>query len=340
MAYISSANDLAGTDTDTLSDIYVRDLGAADSVLASAQDGLTLGTGAGGVQDGEISGDGSRVVFTSTASVYVSGADSDTKADVWRRTLATRANALVSVSDTETNSDEAAYGAATDATGARVAFTTASTNVGGANNGNDLYVRNVALGETKVITDGAEGIVGTTLTHGLGERVLFGANGVLPDGPTPEAVHTAPILGGPLQLVSVPASGTPLQPGLTDTPEANFTPENHRVSADGRYVVFSSRAPALGGPSDRQVCFRRDVHTGETLLVSPVQNGPVSCFTSSISSDGAKIAFVTDAALDVADSGNDPDVYVRDITTGAITSRRERTPRPVRTPTAPSTTPS
>ena len=52
VAYISSANDLAGTDTDTLSDIYVRDLGAADSVLASAQDGLTLGTGAGGVQDG------------------------------------------------------------------------------------------------------------------------------------------------------------------------------------------------------------------------------------------------------------------------------------------------
>ena len=53
--------------------------------------------------------------------------------------------------------------------------------------------------------------------------------------------------------------------------------------------------------------------------MSPVQNGPVSCFTSSISSDGAKIAFVTDAALDVADSGNDLDVYVRDITTGAIT---------------------
>lgn len=320
VAYISSANNLAGTDTDTLSDIYVRDLGAADSVLASAQDGSPSGTGAGGVQDGEISGDGARVVFTSTTSTYVSGADSDTKADVWRRTLSTKANVLVSVSDSEVNSDQPAYSAATDATGGRVAFTTSSTNVGGTDNGNDLYVRDVAAGQTKVITDGAQGIFGTALTHGTGERVLFAANGVLPDGPTPEAVHAAPILGGSLQLVSVPESGTPLQPGLTDTPEANFTPENHRVSADGRYVVFSSRAPALGGPSDRQVCFRRDVHTGETLRVSPDQGGtPVRCYTTSISADGSKVAFVTDAALDPADSGNDADIYVRDIATGAVT---------------------
>ena len=152
-------------------------------------------------------------------------------------------------------------------------FTTASTNVGGANNGNDLYVRNVALGETKVITDGAEGIVGLTLTHGLGERVLFGANGVLPDGPTPEAVHTAPILGGPLQLVSVPASGMLLQPGLTDTPEANFTPENHRGERGRPLRRLLEPGAGARRPSDREVCFRRDVHTGETLRASPCRTG-------------------------------------------------------------------
>jgi Tol biopolymer transport system component len=318
VAYISAANDINfGSDPDTSPDLYVHNLSVVGSSLGSAQNGNSLGIGAGSVFDGEISGDGTRVVFTDTAQYLP--ADADSAYDVWRRTLATKTDELISVADDETNSDAAAFGATTDGTGSLVAFTSSSTNLGGSVAGFDLYVRDQGNGNTKIITDGAGGITGAALTHGSGNRVVFEADRPLSDSPAPEAIHAAPSLGGVLQLVSVPASGVPLEPGLTATFEPNFTPEDRRVSADGRYVVFTSSAAALGGPADLEACWRRDVRTGETLLVSTGMNGPVFCATVSISADGNRFAFETNAILDQGDAGSDLDVYVHDIASGANT---------------------
>ena len=315
VAYISAANDINfGDDPDTSPDLYVHNLALVGSSLASAQNGNSFGIGAGAVFDGEISGDGTRVVFTDTAQ-YLQ-ADADSAYDVWRRTLATKVDDLISVADDETNSDTAAFGATTDRTGDLVAFTSNASNLGGSVAGFDLYVRDQANGNTKVITDGAQGISGAALTHGTGNRVVFEADEPLPDGPTPQAVHAAASLGGTPQLVSVPASGVALEPSLSGTFDPDFTSEDRRVTADGRYVVFASSSPALGAPSGQEPCWRRDVRTGETLLVTP---GAAFCGTVSISSDGATIAFVTYEALDPADTDTNTDVYVRDIATGATT---------------------
>ena len=319
VAFTSTATDIdPGNDPNNGTDIYVRVLAAT---LASAQDGNTFGVGAGGVNDGQISGDGTRVVFTDNAS-YVAG-DTDAFNDVYRRTLATKVTELVSVSTAGTDADAAAFSSATDASGARVAFISAATNLGGTVSGNDLYVRDTGSSTTAAVTDAGGGVAAPSLSDGAGAKVVFFENAVLADGPTPSAIHAAPIGGGAPSLVSAPNAGPALRPQLTAVSPINFTQSERRLSADGRYAVFASGAAALGTPVIAiNECWRRDLRTGALDLVSTAGAGgaAIACQSPTISADGTRVAFVTQTPL-TADDGapNDADVYVRDLTAGTTT---------------------
>ncbi len=110
------------------------------------------------------------------------------------------------------------------------------------------------------------------------------------------------------------------------------------LSADGRYVAFSSEASNLV-PSDTNGCenigpnrcwdiFRHDRQTGETIRVSVNSQGSQAndgSWEPSISADGNMVAFTSDASnLVTGDTGNDcpghgpscSDVFVRDIQMG------------------------
>jgi len=122
---------------------------------------------------------------------------------------------------------------------------------------------------------------------------------------------------------AIPASalGPELADGASDAPV---------LSADGRYVVFSTTAPLLLGPSpDGQRAIggvvRRDLRTGAVDVVAPPQRidletgtgvpGGTLAGAAGISADGRWVLFGTTAALDpVADAGGTtPDVYARDM---------------------------
>jgi Tol biopolymer transport system component len=97
------------------------------------------------------------------------------------------------------------------------------------------------------------------------------------------------------------------------------------LSRDGRVVAFASEASGLvpGDTNGAVDVFMRDRTAGTTVRVSAGPAGaPAAGHSSSpaISADGRIVAFVSTAANLVADdaNGTDPDVFVHDRVTGAV----------------------
>lgn len=104
-----------------------------------------------------------------------------------------------------------------------------------------------------------------------------------------------------------------------DGPKANDHSGQSMISGNGRFVVFSSnRAANLGGAGGN--LYLRDLSANTTTPISPINpatGAPVSGSAPSISADGTRVAFVvTEPGLDPADTFDDREVYVRDLTTG------------------------
>ncbi len=95
------------------------------------------------------------------------------------------------------------------------------------------------------------------------------------------------------------------------------------VSADGRYVAFTSSATNLapGGTNGQSQIFLRDLQAGTTRLVSTGVAGPANqgCYDVSISADGSRIAFDNGANNLVAGTSIFiSNVYVSDWQSGTI----------------------
>lgn len=94
------------------------------------------------------------------------------------------------------------------------------------------------------------------------------------------------------------------------------------VSADGRYVTFTSYADDLvaGDSNNTLDVFVRDRVAGTTSLVGTDDNGVQGSsysYHGTISSDGRFVSFSTASALDGADTNNTIDTYVKDLVSGA-----------------------
>lgn len=115
------------------------------------------------------------------------------------------------------------------------------------------------------------------------------------------------------EQVSVAKDGSP----------ANAPVDGGRISGDGRYVVFASRATNLvpGATGDRMKVFLKDLRTGRVELISATPGGTVADDDStadSISGNGRYVVFSSFATdlTDGARTGRRSDVYVRDRATG------------------------
>jgi Tol biopolymer transport system component len=162
--------------------------------------------------------------------------------------------------------------------------------------------------------------------------VLTSAATNLADGPdaneSADDVYSVDVASMTIRRVSVDAAGR--QPAAG----ASFAPA---LSADGRYIVFSSTAPldgavvppaaATGRPQVN--VYLRDMTLGLTTRVSvragsAAPNG--SSYEPAISGDGRYVAFVSDATNLVGhDENRAADVFLRDLRTGTteLVSRSE-----------------
>jgi Tol biopolymer transport system component len=114
------------------------------------------------------------------------------------------------------------------------------------------------------------------------------------------------------KLVSVNSSGI----------EGNLPSSSPVISADGRWVAFSSYASNLtsGDLNGVPDIFVHDLSTGATQIVSVSSSGQLGnarSLSPSISGDGSRVAFQSDASnLISRDDNNESDVFVHDRSTG------------------------
>jgi Tol biopolymer transport system component len=122
---------------------------------------------------------------------------------------------------------------------------------------------------------------------------------------------------GAAELISV------RDPGITPVTADGWSSfSSSGVSADGRFVAFSSTADNLV-PNDTNGCsdvFLRELDTGKVTLISLNTNGVSASGSSvqpSISGDGRYIAFSSVAPdLVAGDTNNAADIFVRDVQSG------------------------
>ena len=209
--------------------------------------------------------------------------------------------------------------------GRYVAFRSAAPNLvaGDTNNTRDIFVHDHATGITERVSlrsDGTQVLTQsfTPVISTDGRHVAFQS----PASIVPESgpgffrdVFVHDRATGATDRVSVASNGA----------EANHHSDNPAISADGRYVAFSSLASNLvpGDTNGRVDVFVHDRATGTTERVSVASDGAEaesSSFIpaiSAISADGGHVAFTSPATnLVPGDTNGTDDVFVHDRATG------------------------
>ncbi|MCJ2032830.1 Hint domain-containing protein [Methylobacterium sp. J-068] len=151
-----------------------------------------------------------------------------------------------------------------------------------------------------------------------GRYVVFtsvATNLVTGDANSQQDIFLKDLLTGAVTLVSVASSGT----------QGNSSSTNPSISADGRYVAFTSNATNLvaGDTNGTSDIFVRDLTAGTTTRVSVASDGTQGSSSSTaaaISADGTHVVFQSNAGNLVAgDTNNASDIFVRNLTAGTTT---------------------
>jgi LPXTG-site transpeptidase (sortase) family protein len=271
------------------------------------------------------SNNGRYIAFESTASNLVAG-DTNGNRDVFVHDRDTNTTTRVSVgpSGTEGNSDS--YDPSISSDGRYVAFESEASNLVALDtNGElDIFVHDrITHTTTRVSVDstGAEGDDESLdpSISGDGRYVAFvssASNLVALDTNGADDIFVHNRDTNTTTRVSVGPSGT----------EGNSDSYDPSISSDGRYVAFDSGASNLvaGDTNGQGDIFVHDRDTDTTTRVSIHTNGTTEgnnySYTSSISSDGRYVAFVSVASNLVAgDTNGSRDIFVHDRDTNTTT---------------------
>ncbi len=286
--------------TTTGSLVYVRDLAAGRTFLASRADGE--GADAGGFSvDPVLDGDGSRVAFTSSASNLGDG-DTDPKRDIHLRDLDSSRTLLVSRATGAAGAigDGDSRNAAISASGTRVAFITKAANLGDGDTDtiDDLHLRDLAADTTTLVSAAPAGPKSDGLTQiahidASGTRLAFAALSTNLLGLTDPRVRVfvRDLTAGTLTLAS-------RADGVAGAP-ADGSSGDAEISPDGGFVAFGTDSTnlAAGVEPDSYEVYRRDLAGNRTALVSRGNPGSRVDYTRSITNGGACVALDASATL-------------------------------------------
>ncbi len=219
-------------------------------------------------------------------------------------------------------SDSALSGISAD--GRFIVFESISADLvaGDTNGAHDVFVRDLAAGtlsRVSLANDGSQGegpsYLGRLSANGRYVAFVSGAaNLVSGDANNAVDVFVRDREAGTTELASVASDGTQ---GDIDSGEP-------AISADGRYVAFSSYATTLTAvnPGAYSQIYLRDRLFGTTTLVSGSGEdaGDSWSMAPSVSDDGSKVSFLSFASNLIRADGNGLfDVYVRDMNAGTNT---------------------
>jgi Tol biopolymer transport system component len=387
LAFVSSSGDLGPTDPGDDDDVYVRDLATGTTTLVSVNAAGTDGGDSESSQP-TFSADGTEIAFRSSASdlvtpaapgggVYVRdltagtttliapGAGSPefsptddavaygTGADVHLHDLTTGTTSLVSVDAAGTgpgNGPSQLPNFSPD--GTKIAFQSYATDLvtspADTNDGEDVFVRDLATGTTTLVSANAAGTGSGNQISFIGNirQQVFSADGtkavftslasdlVGGDANRTLDVFVRDLTAGTTSLVSANAAGT--GSGELDSMYPRFSPDGTKVA----FASLSSDLEPIAREGGRQNVFVRDLVAGTTTLVSVNAagtdggNGPSGVFWNDVSptvfsSDSRRLVFPSRATdLGPRDTGctelfpapaSCTDVYVRDLATATTT---------------------
>lgn len=294
--------------------------------LVSAASATQQANGSSG--GGELSADGRFVAFLSVASNLVPG-DVGGIADVFVRDLQTGAIARESVSSAGVAANMNCWKPELSGDGRFVVFVSGSSNLvpGYVPNSFELFVRDRAASTTAVVSYGLGGVesdrgvvvpnfVGPSISHD-GRFVAFvspSTNLVVGDTNASSDVFVRDLLTGGIERV----------PALPGGVEPNGYATDVDLSADGRWVVFTSVASNLvaGDVNGASDVFAYDRSTGALTIVSATAIGDRGSANSDqgvVSADGQWVAF-TSAATNFASthSSGMRQVYIKNLATLAV----------------------
>ncbi len=330
VAFASGATNLVPNDNNGLDDVFLR-----DRLLGTT---VRINVGAGGVEanalsaNPAISRDGRYIAYESGASNLVSTA-TNSQYHIFHYDMLAGTTVHVSKSTAGAQGGSSSTNPAISNDGRFISFTSHATNLvsGDTNARPDVFRRDVVSNLTtrvSVTNAGAQGnqtgfqeLDFTSDISGDGRYVLFRSNATnLVSGDT-NAVYDLFVRdtsGGTTQRVSVTNTGA----------QANSTSVMGSISADGRYVAFSSVASNLvtGDTNNAEDVFVRDRTSNTTGRVSvsssgaQTPTGELGSRSPSISDDGRYVAFTSYAAnLVSGDTNAVADIFVRDRTTNTTT---------------------
>ncbi|NJR51599.1 MAG: DUF4347 domain-containing protein, partial [Leptolyngbyaceae cyanobacterium CSU_1_3] len=331
-------------DTNNVSDVYVWDATTGIKLVSFNGAGTASGIGSGlgsGSTAPVMSSDGRFVAFTSTSTDLVTGVtDDNSQVDVFVRNLATQQTALVSQSTIGATGDNASSNVSISADGTKIAFSSLATNLvtNDTNAKRDVFVRDFSSAgspQTVLVSRNTAGTIGdddsavtknatmiatvvTPIVSADGNFVAFSSlatNLIAADGNGAEDTFINELGSRATSLVSL-RNSDPALVSRTGNGNSNST-LGSAVSADGRYVVFTSRAAELvaGDTNTAQDVFIRNVQTGEVSIVSrgALGNGNNDSGNPAISGDGRFVVFTSRASNLVADDTNGKqDVFIWD----------------------------
>lgn len=319
--YVAFASEvpLDPLDTNALLDVYVHDRVTGATILASRTPSGAGGNAASTAPN--LSADGRYVAFQSQATDLVSNDADDTTDDVFVFDRVTGVVTLEGVTVAGGVCNDSCTSPRISADGRFVLFDTAASNVvtGDANGFRDVFLRDRQAATTtriSVTPSGGEAN-GDSWTCDLSDDGHVSAfesdatNLVASDTNGDRDVFVHDHGTGSTALVSVSTAGVP----------AAGRSSAASVSADGSRVAFWSAANNLiaGDTNLFSDVFVRDRSAGTTVLVDRIAgSGAIPTLwaltPTSLSADGTRVAFVTQASLDgILDGNTLADVYVRDL---------------------------
>ncbi|MBX3024584.1 PD40 domain-containing protein [bacterium] len=338
VAFGSYASDLVGggLDSNGTLDVFVRDMMTGTTALVSINSaGTASGNSASPYSAISISANGRYIAFDSWASdLDGGGIDTNGTVDVFVRDMVGGTTTLASANATGTASGISYSSApALSADGNAVAFLSYATDLTtdtDLNGNQDVFVRQLGLGITKLVSansggsDTGNGFSYSPAISGDGSYVAFASyaddlvsGGI--DTNFSSDVFVRDVLAGTTALVSINSGGTA---------SGNYWSPNTgnaiSISADGRYVAFDSYASDLHAADTNGTVdvFVRDLAFGTTALASlnsaATASGNSFSGAPMLSADGSTVAFVSYASDLVAgglDSNGNQDVFVRDLGT-------------------------
>lgn len=320
-AFTSKAENLVEGDANGVPDIFVAGFGLVARVSV-APDGAEAN---GPSREPDLSADGSRVVFTSDADNLVAG-DTNGRADVFVRDLATGVTSLVSSAPQGAAARGTARAPAISPDGGFVSFTSSAPNLvrTDRNGVSDVFVADLSAAKTRLVSVGRRGRRQNASVarpfHQVsdisrnGRRVVFDSdatNLVSGDRNRRTDVFVRDLVRARTRRVSLAVTN---QEGRGDS----FTP---RITPDGRWVAFISAADNLvPGDAIGQDVFLRDLRRETTTVVDVASDGRRRgrertrqvLDRPALADDATTVAFMSSAANLIAQDDNGvSDVFLR-----------------------------